>query len=91
MLSKSLKKSEQQKLCLLQLQILEQKYKKYYFSHQKTMKTPDKSQKLSNNQLSKAKFRGPFLAKKSNLALSNNQFWLYNGSFTVYFYGLYSW
>ena len=38
-------------------------------------KTPDQSQKLSNNQLSKAKFRGSFSAKKlSNLSLSNNQF-----------------
>ena len=56
-----------------------EKYRKYYSSHWKVMKAPDQSQKLSNNQLWKAKFRGPFSAKKklSNLALSNNQFWLY--------------
>ena len=33
------------------------------------MKTPYYSQKLFNNQLSKAKFRGPFTAKKKHLIL----------------------
>ena len=42
-------------------------------------KTPDQSQKLSNKQLSKAKFGGSFsvknyVSKVSNLALYNNQF-----------------
>ena len=37
--------------------------KTYYSSHWKVLKTPDLSQKLSNNQLSKVKFRGQFLVK----------------------------
>ena len=78
MLSKSLEKTEEQKSYLVLFQVLVGKYKKYYSSHWKVVKTPDQSQKLSNNQLSKAKFRGRFSAKKlSNLALSNNQFWLH--------------
>ena len=63
MLSKSLEKTEEQKSCLIRLQILVKTYKKYFFSHWKVVKTPDQSQKLSNNQLSKAKFRGPFSAE----------------------------
>ena len=63
MLSKSLKKTEEQKSCLVQLQIRAEKYKKYYSTHWMVVKIPDHSQKLSNNQLSKAKFRGPFWAK----------------------------
>ena len=48
---------------------------KHYSSHRKLVKAPDQSQKLSNNQLPKAKFRGRFSAKKLfNLDLSNKQF-----------------
>ena len=63
MFSKSLEKTEEQKSCLVRLQILVEKYKKHYCSHWKVVKTPDQGQKLSNNQLSKAEFRGSFPAK----------------------------
>ena len=63
MLSKSLKKTEEQKSSLVRLQTLVEKYKKYYSCHWKVVKTPDQRQELSNNQFSQAKFRDPFSAR----------------------------
>ena len=63
MLSKRLKKAKKQKPCLVRLQIRVVKYKKYYSIHWKVVKYPDQCQKLSNNHLSKAEFRGPFSAE----------------------------
>ena len=40
-------KTEEQKSCLVRLQIL---VEKYYSSHWKLVKTPDQSQKLFNNR-----------------------------------------
>ena len=69
MLPKSLKKTEEQKSSLVRLRTSVEKYKKYYSTHWMVVKAPDQSQKLSNDWLWKAKFRGPFSAKNCLILL----------------------